>query len=94
MTVSDREADIFDLFALERSANSHLLIRIERALATYAIVAWRLLWLTYEARVNPESLCDRVLETQEWQALYARIHNSQKMSTRPPRLRQAVRWIA
>ena len=28
--------------------------RIQRALATYVIVAWRLLWLTYEARVNPE----------------------------------------
>ncbi len=28
--------------------------RMEKALATYAIVAWRLLWLTYEARKNPE----------------------------------------
>ncbi len=68
--------------------------RIERALATYSIVAWRLLWLTYEARVNPDSPCDRVLETEEWQALYARIHKSKKIPHRPPRLRQAVRWIA
>ena len=29
MTIADREADIFDLFALERRANSHLLIRAE-----------------------------------------------------------------
>lgn len=68
--------------------------RIERALATYSIVAWRLLWLTYEARVNPESSCERVLETCEWQALYARIHKSQNIPKRPPSLRQAVRWIA
>ncbi len=68
--------------------------RIERALATYSIVAWRLLWLTIDARVNPESPCDRVLETEEWQALYARIHKSKKIPHRPPRLRQAVRWIA
>ncbi len=68
--------------------------RIERALATYAIVAWRLLWLTYEARVNPELPCDRVLETYEWQALYARIHKSQTVPSQPPSLRQAVRWIA
>ena len=68
--------------------------RIERALATYAIVAWRLLWLTYEARVNPELACDRVLETYEWQALYARIHKSQTVPSQPPSLRQAVRWIA
>jgi hypothetical protein len=63
-------------------------------LATYSIVAWRLLWLTYEARVNPESSCERVLETCEWQALYARIHKSQNIPKRPPSLRQAVRWIA
>lgn len=25
--------------------------RLQRALATYALVAWRLLWLTYQARV-------------------------------------------
>ncbi len=104
VTIADREADIFDLFALERRAHSHLLIRadhevalrdrIERALATYSIVAWRLLWLTIDARVNPESPCDRVLETEEWQALYARIHKSKKIPNRPPCLRQAVRWIA
>ncbi len=68
--------------------------RIERALATYSIVAWRLLWLTYEARINPESSCERVLETYEWQALYARIHQSKKIPTQPPSFRQAVRWIA
>ncbi len=68
--------------------------RIERALATYAIVAWRLLSLTYEARVNPELPCDRVLETYEWQALYARIHKSKTVPSQPPSLRQAVRWIA
>ena len=68
--------------------------RIERALATYSIVAWRLLWLTYEARVNPELPCDRVLETYEWQALYARLHKSQTVPSQPPSLRQAVRWIA
>lgn len=43
--------------------------RIERALATYTIVAWRLLWLTYEARYNPEAPADTILSTIEWQAL-------------------------
>ena len=62
-------------------------------MATYAIVAWRLLWLTYEARVNPESSCEGVLETYEWQALYARIHKSKTIPKKAPSLRQAVRWI-
>jgi hypothetical protein len=41
--------------------------RLKRALG---IVAWRLLWLTYEARRQPEQPCSEVLETYEWQALY------------------------
>jgi len=50
--------------------------RIERALATYTIVAWRLLWLTYESRYNPEAPADTILETHEWQALYCTINKT------------------
>ncbi len=50
--------------------------RLERALATYSIVAWRLLWLIYEARQRPETSCEVVLQPYEWQALYAQIHQS------------------
>jgi hypothetical protein len=68
--------------------------RIQRALATYCIVAWRLLWLTYQARQDPDSPCDRVLEPAEWQSLYSRIHQTSRPPATPPTLRQAVRWIA
>lgn len=47
--------------------------RIHRALSTYCIVAWRLLWLTYEARYAPDSPCDRVLEIHEAVVLIARL---------------------
>jgi len=68
--------------------------RIQRALATYCIVAWRLLWLTYEARRNPDTPCDQVLEACEWQALYCRIHRTSQPPGTPPTLWRAVRWIA
>ena len=68
--------------------------RILRALATYCIVAWRLLWLTYEARQNPDSPCDNVLEVHEWQSLYCTVHKTPVPPERPPTLREAVRWIA
>jgi hypothetical protein len=68
--------------------------RIRRALATYCIVAWRLLWLTYEARQNPDSPCDRALETHEWQALYCTIHKTPIPPATPPTLHEAVRWVA
>lgn len=68
--------------------------RMNMALATYSIVAWRLLWLTYEARFNPEKSCDSVLETDEWQSLCATINKNPIPSQEPPSLREAVRMIA
>lgn len=68
--------------------------RLERALATYAIVAWRLLWLTYEARMHGEQGCETALETHEWQALYCTIHRTPHPPPLPPDLKVAVLWIA
>ena len=68
--------------------------RIHRALSTYSIVAWRLLWLTYEARHAPDSSCDRVLETYEWQSLYCYTHKTSVPPKTPPSLHEAVVMIA
>lgn len=68
--------------------------RLERALAVYCLVAWRLLWLTYEARRAPEASCEPALARHEWQALYCKIHRVATPPTSPPTLRQAVRWVA
>jgi hypothetical protein len=64
------------------------------ALATYTIVAWRLLWLTYHSRINPQQPCDTVLETHEWQSLCATIQKTPKPPKHPPSLRDAIRMIA
>lgn len=68
--------------------------RVERALAVYAIVAWRVLWLTYLARADPEAPCTVALTTPEWQVLYTTVHRTSTLPTRPPPLGQAVRWLA
>lgn len=68
--------------------------RIHMALATFSIVAWRLLWLTYEARFNPDTPCDTVLEACEWQSLCATINKNPIPPQKPPSLREAVRMIA
>ena len=68
--------------------------RIHRALATYTIVAWRLLWMTYLARYHPDTSAATVLETHEWQALYCTIHQTPSPPQQPPNLRTCVRWIA
>lgn len=66
---------------------------LERLLAVYSGVAWKLLWLTYQARQTPQIACTLALQPTEWQALYAFIHRTQTIPNTPPSLRQAVRWI-
>jgi hypothetical protein len=68
--------------------------RIERALATYSLVAWRLLWLTYQARQTPEAPCTLALSTAQWQALYASVQRTAVMPDQLPTLGETVRWIA
>lgn len=67
--------------------------RLERLLAVYSLVAWKLLWLTYQARQTPEVPCTVALQKTEWQALYAFIHRTTSIPDTAPTLRQAVRWI-
>jgi IS4 transposase len=68
--------------------------RLERALATYAIVAWRLLWLTYQARCHPEESIEGILPAHYWIALYCHIHQTTVLPSQPPTLADCVRWIA
>jgi len=71
--------------------------RLQRALATYSIVAWRLLWLIYESRLNPDMQCDTVLEEDEWKALCIEMYNKgvlKEIPNKPPSFQEAVRYIA
>lgn len=67
---------------------------LETALATFNVVAWRLLYLTHIARVTPDAPCDRVFELAEWQALCCRIQKAPTPPKKPPTIREAVRMIA
>lgn len=69
-------------------------VRLERLLAVYTLVAWRILWLTYQARITPDASCTGALQTHEWQALYLFTQKQRRLPKQPPSLHQAVRWIA
>lgn len=66
--------------------------RLNRALALYSFVAWRLLWLTYQARQRGALPCSEALEEDEWRVLLAvsGVRNARK----PPTLEKAIRLIA
>jgi hypothetical protein len=67
--------------------------RLVKALATYSIVAWRLMWLNYHARLNPDQPCEQVLTASEWRLLRRKFEPKNR-SKKPPTIRQAIRWIA
>ena len=68
--------------------------RLERALAVCCIVAWRLLWLTYQARATPDVPCTEILARHEWEALVCVVQGRVASPLEPPSLREAVRMIA
>jgi hypothetical protein len=68
--------------------------RLERYIALFCVIAWRLHWLTLIQRQQPETPCTQALSDPEWKALYCRIHRTRTLPKQLPTLRQAVRWIA
>ncbi len=67
---------------------------LHRLLGVCARVAWRLLWLTYQARQTPQAPCTVALSDPEWQTLTAFVNRSQTPAPQPPSLQDAVRAIA
>ena len=67
--------------------------RLERCLALYSVVAWRVLYTTMLARDLPDAPCTVLLAPDEWQALYCFTHRIPTPPADPPPLHQAVRWI-
>jgi Transposase DNA-binding/Transposase Tn5 dimerisation domain len=68
--------------------------RLHNYIALMSVVAWRLHWMTYLHRTDPDLPCTVILTATEWQALSMRIHRTTSLPSTPPTVRQAVRWIA
>ena len=68
--------------------------RLERLLALYFLVAWRLLWLTYTARLNGDAPCTVGFTELEWRVAYQVRHRDMPLPDKPPSLREMVRIVA
>ena len=66
--------------------------QLQRCLAVYSVIAWRILYATMLSRAMPDAPCTALLEPEEWQALYCAIHLTPPPAT-PPSVRQVVHWI-
>jgi len=66
---------------------------LRRLLALMSVVALRLLWMMYAARVDGDQPCTVAFSDAEWQVLH-RHFDPGPLPDRPPPLRQALRWTA
>ena len=67
---------------------------LERQLALHCIVAWRLLWITYAARLVADLPCTVAYTTLEWQLLWRSQQGDKPLPATPITLKQAVHWTA
>jgi len=67
---------------------------LKNMLAFFSIVAYKLLWLKYEAQAYPEQSCEAVLSKTEWQALCCRENKTAIPPPEPPSLAEAAIMIA
>lgn len=67
--------------------------RLERGIAVYMIIAWRLHYLTHATRASPHVPCTVVFEGQEWQTMYL-LHQQKRPPQKPPPLRTTTRMLA
>jgi hypothetical protein len=66
---------------------------LERCLALYSVVAWRVLYAVMLSRHVPDASCELLLEKEEWQGLYCHLHKCAIPPLEPPSLSVAVRWL-
>jgi hypothetical protein len=67
---------------------------LTRFLALCSHQAWRILELTYQARMTPDAPCDRFLTPEQWQALHVYQTKTPTPNAVCPTLEEAVRGIA
>ena len=67
--------------------------RLERCIAVYLIVAWRLHYLTQIARSRATAPCSQVFSPAEWQTIYG-LQKQQPSPKEPPSMREIVRMLA
>lgn len=71
------------------------LVRLERVVAVYGIVAWRLLHLLYSARAAPTLPCTVLFAPQEWPVLWAVTQPPEApLPATPPSVATVVGWLA
>lgn len=68
--------------------------RLDPCIALFTIIAWRIHWMTWLLRTQPDAPCTMILAESESHALYSLATRSLDAPACTPSVKQAVLWIA
>jgi len=69
--------------------------RLKNAIATYCIVAWRILWMLYLSREDGNLPYTKIISEVEMEILYFKFNPKMKLlPEQPPTISEVIRWIA
>lgn len=68
--------------------------RLMPLITLFSIIAWRLFWITFLARSDPDAPASTILANHELQALYTFIHKQPIPDSLVPTVHQTLRWVA
>lgn len=77
--------------------------KLVKYISLMSVIAWKLFWMTYISRINPNINCENILMESEWKAAWWLLHRRRikegkmkktDMPNSPPTVREAIRWIA
>ncbi|MFZ9596083.1 MAG: IS4 family transposase [Bdellovibrionia bacterium] len=78
---------------IEKKRLNHI-EKLRPLITLMSIVAFRIYWMTWVARVSPTEDCRVVLSESEWKALYCFRNRTKILPEKIPDLQEAIRWIA
>jgi hypothetical protein len=67
--------------------------RLERCLALYLIIAWRILYLVWLGRTEPDLSCAAVFSEAEWKSVWRGV-TGRPLPARPPPLQEFLRILS
>lgn len=68
--------------------------RLQPCIALFSVIAWRIHWMTWLLRAQPDAPCTLILADSEWRALYTLATRTVADPDKIPSVEQAILWIA
>lgn len=68
--------------------------RLKKYIGLFSVIAWRIYWLTFIKRVEPENCSSKTFSKQEWSTLYRVLNKTNTIPEKPPPVGETIVLLA